>query len=234
MRRALLPFLFSLGLALAAGARGEASPPPSNVVGLSASAVAEVAKDWMTLTLGASRDGADPNLVQADLKKSLEAALAEARRAAKPGQVEVQTGNFSLVPRYSNKGVMSGWQGTAELIVSGRDMPAIGQLAGRISTMTVARVGYSLSREQREKVESEVAAQAIARYQAKAADYAKRFGFASYGLREVSVESAEAAPPRMMAMQARAMASTSSDELPIEAGKATVTVTVNGTVQLSR
>ncbi len=36
--------------------------------------------------------------------------------------------------------------------------------------MTIARVGYSLSREARERLEGEVAAQAIARFRAKAAD----------------------------------------------------------------
>ena len=38
----------------------------------------------------------------------------------------------------------------------------------------------ALSRELREKVEGEVAAQAIARYRAKAADYAKQFGYGGY------------------------------------------------------
>ncbi len=89
--------------------------------------------------------------MQSQLKQALDAALAEARKAARPGQVEVQTGNFSLYPRYAGQGQrINGWQGTAELVVEGRDMPAIGQLTGRITTMTIARVGYGLSRERRE------------------------------------------------------------------------------------
>lgn len=208
---------------------------PSGVVSLSSSASVEVPKDMMTATLSTSREGQDADALQADLKKALDAALAEARRAARPGQVDVHTGNFSLVPRYSNKGVMAGWQGTAELVVEGRDMPAIGQLVGRISTLTVARVGYGLSREAREKTEADVAGQAIARYQAKAAEYAKRFGYGGYTIREVNVSTAEAAPVMYKAAMAAAPMSRSvSDELPIEAGKQTVSVSVNGTVQLSR
>jgi predicted secreted protein len=125
--------------------------------------------------------------VQSQLKQALDAALAEARKAARPGQLEVQTGNFSLYPRYAAKGGINGWQGSAELVVEGKDMPAIGQLTGRIGTMTIARVGYGLSRELREKVEGEVTAQAIARFRARAADYAKQFGYAGYLMREVSV-----------------------------------------------
>ena len=71
---------------------------------------------------------------------------------------------------FSIKGGITGWQGTAELSIEGKDIPGIAQLTGRIHTMTVARVGTSLSREQREKVESEVTGQAIAQYRAKAAD----------------------------------------------------------------
>ena len=152
-----------------------ADEAPSGVLTLSASASVEVAHDWLSVTLSTTREGADAATVQSALKQALDAALAEAKRAATPGQIEVQTGNFSLYPGHAPRG---GWQGSAELMIEGRDMHAIAQLTGRINTLTIARVGYSLSREQREKVEADVAAQAIARYRAKAAEYAKQFGYA--------------------------------------------------------
>lgn len=216
----------------AAGA-AEAGTPLAGVVSLQASAALEVAKDLMSVTFSTTREGPDANAVQAALKQALDAALGEARRAAKPGQVEVQTGNFSLYPRYAAKGVLAGWQGTAELIVEGRDMPAIGQLAGRIASLTVARVGYGLSRETREKNEGEVAAQAIARFRAKAADYAKQFGYAGYTVREVNVGVSEApgAPVPMMRAQAMSL-SREESPLPVEAGKALVSVAVTGSVQM--
>jgi len=190
----IAPLLLAAGLAALAGsARAAEVPAPSGVVNLSSSASVEVAKDLMAVTLTTTREGQDAGAVQAALKQALDGALAEARRAARPGQLEVQTGNFSLYPRYGSKGALTGWQGTAELIVEGRDMPAIGQLVGRISSMTVGRVGYGLSREVREKSEGEVSAQAIARYRAKAAEYARQFGYAGYAIREVSVNANE--PP---------------------------------------
>ena len=209
--------------------------PPQGVVNLSASASLEVVRDLLSMTLSTTREGADPAAVQSQLKQALDTALIEAKRAARPGQLEVQTGNFSISPRYTNKGVVNGWQGSAELTIEGRDMQAIGQLSGRITTLTISRVGYNLSRELRERTESEVSAQAIGRYRAKAADYAKQFGYASYVIREVTV-SANEAVPRGVPMQMRAMsASVASDEaLPIEPGKGNVTVSVSGTVQLNR
>ncbi|MBC7958217.1 MAG: SIMPL domain-containing protein [Cytophagales bacterium] len=223
----------ALVLALAAAPVWAADPPPQNVIGLSASASLEVTKDLLSVTLSTARDGTDAATVQSALKQALDAALAEAKKVAKPGQIDVQTGNFSLFPRYSNKGGITGWQGTAELGIEGRDIPGIAKLTGRITTMTIARVGTGLSKEQREKVESDVAADAIARYRAKAADYAKQFGFSGYTVREVNVNSNEPvnyASAGMVRMNAKA--ADASESLPVELGKGTVSVTVNGTVQL--
>ena len=208
---------------------------PQGVVSLSSSATLEVTRDLLNVSFNTTREGADAGAVQSQLKQALDAALAEAKKVAKPGQVEVQTGNFTISPRYTNKGVSNGWQGSAELVVEGRDMQAIGQLTGRITTLTINRVGYAISRELREKSESEVSAQAIARYRAKAADYAKQFGYAGYAIREVNVSSNEQQPmPRQILMQAKAMAAPADEMLPVEPGKGTVTVNVNGTVQMTK
>lgn len=227
----------TLVLALAAPAVWAADPAgsqPVGVVGLSASATAEVTKDLLSVALTTTREGTEAGQVQAQLKQALDAALAEAKKVAKPGQIEVQTGNFSLFPRYTKQGVINGWQGTAELLVEGRDIPGIAKLTGRITTLTIGRVGTNLSREQREKVESDLTAQAIAGYRAKATEYAKHFGYTGYVIREVNVGSNEpvgyAAAPMMRAKSAMA----TDEALPVELGKGTVTVNVNGTVQMTK
>lgn len=221
--------LMSLGIAASA----QTMPPPAGVLNLSASAEAEVAKDLMTVVLVATRDGSDAGAVQAALKQALDAALNEARKSARPGQVELRTGNFSVFPRYGNKGTITGWQGSAELVVEGRDLPAIAQLTGRLGTMTIQRVGYGLSREAREKVEADVTAQAIARYRAKAAEMSRQFGYSNATVREVNVSTNEQVGGPPVPMMARAsMASDAA--LPTEPGKGLVSATVSGTVQMTK
>jgi predicted secreted protein len=216
-------------------AQAQAEAPRRDALNLSATASQEVTRDVLGITFTSSKEGSDAQQVQNALKQALDAALTEARKIAKPGLVEVQTGNFSLYPRYAPKtGVINGWQGTAELLVEGKDTAAIAQLTGRIGTMSVARVGYSLSREAREKVEGEVVAQAIARYKLRATDYARQFGFSGYQIGEVSVNTADSGSmmaPQMMRMKGAAMA---DESLPVEAGKATVSVNVNGVVLMSK
>jgi predicted secreted protein len=223
--------LSTLAIACAAQAAPEA---PRERLSLSASASAEVTRDLLGISFSTTREGADASTVQSGLKQALDAALAEARKIAKPGQVDVQTGAFSLYPRHDPKtGKISGWQGSAELQVEGRDTAAIAQLAGRITTLTIGRVGYSLSREAREKAEADITAQAISRYRAKAADYARQFGYGSYVVGEVNIGADESGPRPVMMM--KAMRAEAADvALPTEAGKTTVTVNVNGSIQLTK
>ena len=93
-----------LALAGAAGAVTDAAaqmlPPPQNVLQLTAEASAEVQQDLLTITLATSRDGADAATVQTQLRQTLDAALVDARKAVRTGQLEVRTGAFSIYPRY--------------------------------------------------------------------------------------------------------------------------------------
>jgi predicted secreted protein len=222
-----------LSAAAVAPAQAPAYPPPQNVLQLSASGSVEVQQDLLSLSLNTSREGTEPQAVQAQLKAALDTALAEARKTALPSQMDVRTGTFGLYPRYTRDGKISGWNGTAELVLEGRDFARITQAAARIQTLTVGAASFGLSREQRARVEGDAQAVAIDRFKAKAAELAKGFGFSGYSLREVAVNSNDQVfgpRPRMMAMEAKA--GPAEIPVPVEAGKSTVTVTVSGSVQL--
>lgn len=221
-----------LTLATVSWAQSSSAPSPQNVVQLSASAVLEVPHDWLALAMSTSRDGTDAQVVQAQLKTALDAALTEARSSAQPGALQLRTGNFTLTPRRSRDGHINGWQGSAELLLEGRDFARISAVAGRIQTLTVASAAFSLSREQQAAVESQVQAQAIERFKLRAADIAKAFGFTAYTLREVTVSSSEPNLPRPRFLAMTASNASMDAALPVEAGKGVVQVTVSGAVQL--
>ena len=221
--------------AVSIAAPAQLLPAPQDVLTLSASSSVEVQYDVIAMTISATREGSDASVVQSQLRQAVDAALSEARKAQRPGQIDVRTGAFSLTPRYGNRGAqITGWIGTGEVVLEGRDMAAIAQVAARLATMTVARVGYALSRETRERVEADAVSQAIARFRARAGDYAKQFGFNGYTVREVNVGTADPMLVQPM-MRQRMVANAASDEsIPVEAGKATLNVTVNGSVQMTR
>ena len=229
-------FVLSAGLALAVlpAAQAQLGPIPRDVVQFTATATLEARQDQLSVTLRATREGSDPAVVQQQLKTVLDAALAEARPQAQPGTLEVRSGAFSLYPRSNRDGRISTWQGTAELILSGSDLERIAALAGRIQNMTVSQTAFGLSREQRDKLEQQAQAQAIERFRTRASEIARGFGFSTYSLREININSQDQGAqvrPRFLAMEAKSSVAADAP-LPVEAGQAQVQVIVSGSVQL--
>jgi predicted secreted protein len=117
--------------------------------------------------------------------------------------------------------------------VQGRDATTISELVGQIGTLAVSGANWSLSREQREKVEADLASRAIASFRARAERMAKDFGYADVEVREVSVQSAQEYAQPMYAMARVASAPMAeAKSLPTESGTGDVTVTVSGSVQM--
>jgi predicted secreted protein len=203
-----------------------------------ATATLEVTKDQLTMTLQATREGTEAGAVQAQLKQVLDAALAEVKKTAQPGALDVRTGQFSISPRHGRDGRINGWQGAAELVLEGRDNARVAQAAGRVQGMALTGTGYSLSRELQDKHEAELAARAIQKFRARAGEIAKQFGFSSYALREVNVSAQEPGFPvpmfRASTMSAKAVGAEMDAALPTEPGKGVLSATVQGSVQLIR
>ncbi len=207
--------------------------PVLQQISLSASGQVEAPQDWLTVRMGLTREGADAAAVQNQLKAAIDAALTTARAQARSRQMEVRSGAFGVSPRYGRDGKINGWQGSAEVVLEGRDVALITATAGKLPTLTVSSMGFSLSREARRQLESEVQTQAIERFRARAAEVTKAFGFASYTLGAVSISSTDEGVrpmPRMMAMEAKA--AMADAPLPVEAGTDTVSVTVSGSINV--
>lgn len=232
MNRSLVSALVVL-LAVAQPPAWAQAIPAQQQITLSASGHVEAPQDWLTVRMGLTREGVDAAAVQAQLKTAIDAALTTARAQVRSRQMEVRSGAFGVSPRYGRDGRINGWQGSAELVLEGRDVPLITATAGKLSTLTVNSMGFSLSREARRQLESDVQAQAIERFRARAAEVTKAFGFSSYTLGAVNISSTDdgARPmPRMMAMEAKA--AMADAPLSVEAGTDTVSVTVSGSINV--
>lgn len=222
---------------VASAAEVPAAPAPLNQLNFSATASLEVPRDQLKVSLQVMREGNEAGAVQSQLKQVLEAALVEARRAAESGPgMSVRTDTFSLSPRYSREGQANGWTGVATLTLEGRDTSRVAATAGSLPGMTISETSYSLSRELRERHEAELTAQAIHKFQARAAEMARQFGYSGYVLREANVETADSDLPRLPFMAARsaAMLHTEAGPVPTEAGRGLLSATVHGSVALTR
>ena len=212
----------------------EASGDDGQRVNLSATASVEASHDWLSLRLGTTRDGVDPAVVQQQLKAALENALGHLRPWQQPGRLELQSGQFSMSPRYGKDGKPTGWTGSVELTVEGRDFEKITQVTGQVQTLVLQGLQFGLSQQARAALESDLQARAIERFKTKAQEIAKSFGFAGYNLVQVTVGATDQSgvqPRPLMALAARASMADSMP-VPTEPGKSVLQLNVSGTIRI--
>jgi predicted secreted protein len=128
---------------------------------------------------------------------------------------------------------VTGWRVRAELVLDSSDFKALSALTGRLGArLAVASVNYVLSTASRKAAEKKLMTEAIAAYRDKAQAAAQAFGYARFRIREVGVNTGGIPMPRPLdARRFAAMAAAAEPAaVPIEAGRATVTVSVSGSV----
>jgi predicted secreted protein len=225
--------LFALAILHAPHASAQTVVPPAGVLNLDANASIDVPQDVVHITLAYEQQSDDPSSLADALNQRTEQALATARHQS---NVTAQTGALSIYPSTDRDGHISGWRGRSEVRLDSHDFAAASKLAGALSAqMQVSNVTFSLSPEARDAAQKKLSGEAIAAFRQKAANASAAFGFGGYTIREVSLSGGESSPPRPMMMARMAASSTAKvADVPIEAGDSTVTVNVNGSVQMTR
>ncbi len=235
-----LACMMALGLPWGSALAQNLSPslPPAaqaashQVLHLSASAHTEVPQDWLVMTLAVQKEGLQAAAVQKQINAMLSAALAVATPLAKPGAVEVSTGEMNVSPRYGREGKANGWTGSAQLVLQGRDAVQIATLATRLQDLTVAQIDWQLSPEQKIAAESRIQAEAVSRFQSKAQSLTQQFGFSAYTLREVRVSGQQSGEGSVMPRMAMAQMDAAPAPMPTQAGKSRVAVNISGSIVL--
>lgn len=214
----------------------QTAPVPQNILTLSAEGSVEAKQDYLTVTLTKNAVGNNAQAVQKELQEAVEAALQKVRPAVSGSQLSVQTGNFSVYPRYDGKdNKVQRWAGSTEVIVKGDDFAKVLTAVSSVTSMTIGNVDYSLKPETLVSVQKDAQLAAVKNFGEQAQTLATAFGFKSYAIREVSVGSNGGSyrPPMvMMASAKRSMAMDESAPLDLEAGNVNVVVNVNGSVQM--
>jgi predicted secreted protein len=213
--------------------------PPHNkdVLSLDASASTEVVPDTAFVTLAAEASGPDAALITRDVQQIVNAGLAQAKATK---DVEARTGGFNTQQRWNNKGARDGWTVRAELIIKSKDFATLGTLAGKLAQqkLMIANTGFEMSRAQREREEAALIEAAVNAFKTKANAAANAFGFSSYTLREVNLGSiggdVRPQPKVAFARMAVAEAAPAQESMSIEGGKSVLTLSVSGSVQMTK
>lgn len=238
---ALAAFVVSSGLSFtspvsAQNATMPTLPPNKDVLTLDAAASTEVIPDTAFVTLAAEASGPDAGAITREVQQAINAGLAAAKATK---DIEARTGGFNTQQRYTNKGVRDGWTVRAELVLKSKDFATLGTLAGKLAQqkLMIANTGFEMSRAQRDREEAALIESAVNAFKTKATAAAKAFGFSSFSLREVTLGSigGDARPMAKFAMARVAVAEAAAPEpMSIEGGKTVLTLSVSGTVVMTK
>jgi len=224
-------------LAVAAGLAG----PPGlaqeqtayNRVDLSASAQRDVGNDLMIAVVYAEAEDNDQAQAANAVNESIRWAAERARTAT---GIELQTLQYTTRPVYSpGSRRISRWIARQSLRLESQDAGALSELLGELQQrVAIESLGSELSRAARDATEDALVAEAIAAFERRADLVAGELGSDGYRLVHLSLGTSGFAvrPNQARFLSFGAAADAVAPE--IEAGEQTVSVTVNGTIELSQ
>jgi predicted secreted protein len=228
MSRSLLVLFFLLSTACALSAAEKA--PDSNRVSFRVTANAEVDSDLLVVRLFVQHQARQQAQAANQVNKDMSWGLAE---IAKHSVVKAQTLDYRTNPVYDKRKITA-WQTRQSLRMESADHEALSALLGVLQQrLGVESVAYEVSTAVREAVEKELIHTAIERFRTRAASVTAAFQRSHYNLVNINIGTAGGQPPgvvysgRAMAMKAEVAAPT------LDAGQQTLSVSINGTIELA-
>lgn len=229
MKPALFALLI-LSLPVAAENVCPPCPPTGTVISLDAQALREVPNDLMRVSYYVEMEDTDPQRLAASVNRSANEALAVAKQLK---NAQVQSGGYSTYPLRDKANKIVRWRSRVDFSVEGKEFRELSELTARLqSSVQVAGVAFSVSREVRTKAEEALIQEAVAAFQARAELVARAAGISGYRIREMTVQAEGSRPPpmpRMAAMAAEAVPAPS-----FEAGVSSITLRVSGSIESGR
>jgi predicted secreted protein len=225
-----MALLGALVLAGAAGAaRADDAKTPLRRVSFRVESGRDVANDWLRASLAVTDEDADPAALADRINRAMEWGLA---RAKQEKRVRVQSGGYDTQPVYED-GRIRRWRASQQLWVEGADFDAITRLLGDLQArLQLQSLAFSVSPEQRRKVEDALIEEALGAFKARADLVRRNLGASGYAIVQLDIDTqGEMPPPRPMPM--RAMAAEAKAAPPaLEGGTSRVTVGVSATIEL--
>jgi predicted secreted protein len=223
-----------LALAASTGSPALADEPLTyDRVTIAYTATRDVDNDTLVAVLYAQREGGDTARLADEVNRAIARAVERARQVE---GVKVQTLDYQTSPVYQQASIV-GWRVSQSLRIESQDAARLGKLIAELQKdLAVQSVGYAVSPAARRSAEDGLIGEAVEGFEKRAALVAARLGRNGYRLVSVDVDtSGEGLVPRPMRMQARGMALAADAAPPaLEAGTQSLSVTIQGTVELNR
>lgn len=209
-----------------------------NQISLRAEVNQEIAHDLMHVTLYSEAQDSDPAALAAQISKTLNASIAQARKAK---GVSVAMGSRNSYPIYSetkgdDKGQqITAWRERAELRLESADFSALSRLTGEmLQDLKMGGMNFSIASATRKTHEDALLKEAVAAFKARAQLATEALGGSGYKLVNLSLNSGGFQAPMPMRMSTMKGAARMEDAVTpeIEAGTSQVTINADGVIEV--
>ena len=227
---ALLAFSFVLS------ARADANvAQPNNVIAFNVETERQIERDLMQVNLFYQSEG--KNL--SELNKTVNTRLNKAIGIAKQyPAVAIQGNTRNTMVQYDGKGKQSGWLARVELMLESKDSQALSDVINALNdTLAIENISASVSDEKLTHVENELTQAVLEKFKNKALLIQNTLQMKNYRVMDLNISAANEhnyAPVyyEPTAKSALTLSESASNAVPLENGKETVRMRVEGRIEL--
>lgn len=195
---------------------------------LSTSTETQVPRDILIAHLYARSEGPSLETGTAEVNRAITAALETARKST---EVSVQTQNYQTEPSYQNQ-KPSGWIVQQWIRLESRQPERLARLVGELQkTLKLGGLDYAVAPETQKSAEDHLISEGLKAFQNRAERVTHDLGRNRYRIIKMDVGS-NPPPFRSGRPMLRAMSSEGAPAPQIEAGETTLTMTIQGTIEL--
>lgn len=195
----------------------------------------EVANDEVRASLYKKAQATDAKTLAKQLNTAVNNAMAIAKRYP---TVTVSTGQQSTYPRYDKNDKIIGWTGQANIDLKSTDFAATSQLIADLqSTMVMDNLNFGVSDSKKNTIEQRLMTEVSRAFQNQAKNLTRAWDARSYRVVNVNLNTNNNNYPRPMYNMVAAkveMADASVPSQSFESGNSTISVTANGTIELTK
>lgn len=218
-----------------AAVSAQAAPTGYDQISFQSEVKEEVANDEVRASLYKKAQAPDAKSLAKQLTTTVNSALAIAKRYP---TVTVSTGQQSTYPRYDKNDKIIGWTGQANIDLKSTDFAATSQLIADLqSTLVMDNLSFGVSNTKKTAIEQRLMTEASRAFQNQAKTLTQAWDARGYRVVNVNLNANNNSYPRpmynMMAAKVE-MADASVPSQNFESGNSTITVTANGTIELTK
>ena len=194
----------------------------------------EIQNDEVTASLYKKAQATDAKTLATTLNTSINKALTIAKRYP---TVTVSTGQQSTYPRYDKNDKIIGWTGQANIDIKSTDFAATSQLIAALQeTLVMNNLTFGVSSTKKDALEQKLMTDASRAFQQQAKNLTRAWDARGYRVVTVNLNTNNNNYPRPM-YSMKAAGSSMEDSVPsqnFESGNSTISVTANGTIELTK